>query len=102
MADRKQRFGLVAYFEKVQKTKYGTKVAINRYSGQWDADAILESYGIDDAKKLVDRYFEIAVDPSWKRFVNTAEKVYAEWTAENEDKRQRKIMRDRMEAWLRE
>ena len=100
MADRKMRFALVVYFEKSQTKITGRKVPINRYSGQWDADAILESYGMDTSKALVDRYFKISSAPTWKRFVNSADKVYTDLRVETEDKRQRKIMKEKMKEWL--
>ena len=100
MADRKQRFGLVTYFEKVQQRVTGSKTTINRYSGQWDADAILESYGYDKSKELIDRYFKIATSPSWKRFAYDVEKVYDGMREEIEDKKQREVMRQRAKEWL--
>ena len=100
MADRKMRFALVVYFEKSQTKITGSKIPINRYSGQWDADAILESYGMDTSKALVDRYFKISSAPTWKRFVNSADKVYTDLKAEIEDKRQRRLMKDNMNSLL--
>jgi hypothetical protein len=100
VAKRTHRFALVVYFEKIQKQTTGSETPINLYSGQWDADAILESYGMDTSKALVDRYFKISSAPTWKRFVNTADKVLADLKAETEDKRQRRLMKDKMKEWL--
>lgn len=102
MADRKERFGLVSYFEKMEQKYTGRKTTINRYSGQWDADAIVESYGLSLAKELVNRYLKVAVNPTWKRFVNNADRVYDEMEQEKRDREQRKIMRARVEEWLKE
>ncbi len=100
MADRKERFALVAYFEKMEQRYTGTKTVINRYSGQWDADAIIESYGLAEAKELVNRYLKVSQGPTWKRFVNNADRVYYEMLAENQDKADRKKMRELAKEWM--
>ena len=99
MAERKHRFALLSYFEKVEGKIKKTKTPINRYSGQWAADAIIETYGFKKSKELVDRYFQVSAYPSWKGFANNAERVYSEWETEKEDKRQRLLMKERMRDW---
>ena len=102
MAERRQRFGLVSYFERGYMNATGEKLVINRYSGQWDADALIESYGYADCKSLVDRYFSITDGPSWKRFVSKADKIYHGAIEEKEDLEQRRIMKQRAAAWMNE
>lgn len=102
MADRKARFVLLSYFGKVYKAKLGHSPSLNKYAAQWDADALLESYDLDLAKSLVDRYIEVSTSPSWKGFARDAQKVLDSLIAERDDIESRKLMKSRMEAWLRD
>ena len=54
MAERKMRYAVLTYFEKVGNANIGNKAKL-----QWDADGLLESYSYDQIKKVIDYYFMI-------------------------------------------
>lgn len=58
MPEAKQAHTLVSYFGTKYKAKYGYPAAVNRYSARWGFDSILMDMGLDEAKSLVDYYFE--------------------------------------------
>lgn len=58
MATPKQAHALVTYFGQKYKKKYGLDPKVNRYAARWGFDAILMDMSSDDAKRLIDYYFE--------------------------------------------
>lgn len=97
VADRKARFALVSYFEKVCKSK-----PVNRYSAQWDADALLQSYGDQVCRQLIDRYANLAVAPTWTNFAKNADRLYNGMLEQKADLENRKKIKQRMKEWLSE
>lgn len=63
MATPKQAHALVTYFGTKYKGKYGSEPKLNRYSARWGFDSILMDMSTDDAKALIDYYFE-TISPS--------------------------------------
>lgn len=103
MADRKMKFAILSYFQKEYgKATGGRTVTINKYSAQWDADALIESYGVDDLKKLIDRYLELSPSPSWKGFCRDAQKVWEGLIMEALDRDERATIKRRAKEWMNE
>lgn len=100
MAKRQERFALLGYFEKIEKRKRGAAAPINKHVGQWESDALIESYGIDVCKQLIDRFFMVSANPKWKTFVYNAEKLYNDSIAEKEDREHRALINKRMKEWM--
>ena len=100
MADRKAKFALISYFQKLYLRDAGKRLVINKYIAQWDADALIDSYGKETATKLVDRYFSLSDNPSWRSFARDAQKLYDGMVAEEEDKAARATMRRKFNDWI--
>lgn len=56
MAERKDCFAAISYYEKQYAVKYGYKPNVNRYKAQWGFDAILGGMNLKDVKELIDYY----------------------------------------------
>lgn len=101
MSDRKDKFAVLSYFQKRYKdTLNGQNLVINKYTAQWDADALIDSYGIQMTKQLIDRYFSLSEHPSWKGFARDAQKIYNAMVVEWEDEQSRKLMRQKVRTWM--
>lgn len=103
MVDRKVKFSILSYFQRgYSKATGGETLVMNKYSAQWDADALIESYGSDKLKEMIDYYFLVSEHPSWKGFCRDAQKVHESMFAEEQDRRWREIMKSRTREWLNE
>jgi len=101
MVDRKAKFAILSYFQKGYSSSTGGEtLTINKYSAQWDADALIESYGVDSLKKMIDRYFQYSDHPSWKGFCRDAQKVWDGLLIEALDQDERTIIKQKVKEWL--
>lgn len=101
MADRKAKFAILSYFQKgYSKVTGGETLVMNKYSAQWDADALLESYDVDTLKAMIDRYLTLVDHPSWKGFCRDAERVREGMVLDEQDKRWREIMKEQLKVWM--
>jgi predicted AAA+ superfamily ATPase len=100
MADKKERFALLSLFKKRYAESGRGNPNINTFAQQWAADAIIDEIGNPEARELVDYYFKINSNPSWTWFTYNWEKLIESRDANDEDLRQRKIMRDKAKEWL--
>jgi hypothetical protein len=102
MADRKDRFALISRFEKHCKMNNVNMPTINKYNEQWAADALLESFDMDDLYKSMEYYFSINHRPTWKGFANNADRLLQSMQAKKEDQEFRAEMRQKAREWLSE
>lgn len=100
MADRKAKFALLSFFGSEYLKKTGNKLIINKYSAAWDADALIESFGFDECKILITRYFDVSVNPSWKGFAKSADRVYTGLIDEQHDKASRQQIKRQAIEWM--
>lgn len=100
MADKKQRYALISYFKKIAKEKDSRLNPINIHSQQWAADAMIESYGYEECKDLVDYYFMVSASPDWSWFAYNSDKLLQSKTVEEEDTRLRARLRQGAKKWL--
>lgn len=100
MADRKDRMALLGTYSSQYLKKYGQKPVMNLNTEQWAADAIVESFGLDLAMRLVYRYFEVAEKPTWTFYAYNAEKILQAMNEEEKDKRERMERRLKAKEWL--
>lgn len=100
MADRKDKFVLISYFQKLYLRSQGKPLVVNKYLAQWDADALIDSYGKQTAMRLVDRYFDLTDSPAWRSFARNAQKLYDGMIEEEEDKKARAQMRRKFNDWI--
>lgn len=100
MADKKQRFAIISRFEKNAKDKGIFHQPINKYSQQWAADAMIESYGYENSLDIVDYYFIVSASPEWNWLAYNSEKLLQSKQSEEEDKRLRARLRQGAKKWL--
>ena len=102
MAERKDRFALLSRYSKLHTARYLEKPNINLNVEQWAADALIESYGIQGCYDLLQYYFEVARDPTWKYFANYAQEIINRKQQYEQDLRERQERRQQAKKWLSE
>ena len=100
MADRKDRFILISYFEKLYRDKFSERPVINKYNEQWTADALLESFGKENCEMAMRYYFHINQVPSWKSYANNVDRLLNSIEVQKQDKESREQMRKKAKEWL--
>ncbi len=101
MTDRKARFVILSYFQKkYSEATGGETLTINKYSAQWDADALLDSYEMVPLKQMIDRYFTTSDHPSWKGFCRDAQKIWEIQAIESLDLAHRNLLKKRAKEWM--
>ena len=100
MVEKKYRFALISKYKSLVKQKKLKEENINVHTQQWAADALIESYGVEECYELLEYYVNVSASPSWKWFVNNADKVYDSRRAKLEDDATRKILREQAKEWL--
>ena len=79
-----------------------TKLQMNKYNEQWAADALLESFDINDIYDAMTYYFSINSSPTWKGFANNVDRLLQSKAAKEEDDRLRAERRAMAKEWLTE
>lgn len=102
MADRKERFALLSRYSKLHTERYEARPQINLNVEQWAADALVESYGIQDCYDLLQYYFDVAQNPTWKYFANYAHDIIEKREQYNKDIVERQQRREQAKKWLSE
>lgn len=100
MADRKDRMALLSRYDKHYKFKYNAEPQYNKWVEQWAADALVESYGIKQCYDLLEYYFSVAQNPTWKYFSNYAHDILESQRLINQDIEDRKQRRKMAKEWL--
>lgn len=100
MAEKKDRFALISKYKQLVRAKNFPEENINIHTQQWAADAIIESYGIQEAFDIIEYYVSIAQSPSWKWLSNNADKVLDGKRAKIDDERTREVLRKQAKEWL--
>jgi len=102
MADRKDRFALLSRYSKLHTARYSARPQINLNVEQWAADALVESYGLQDCYDLLQYYFDVAQSPNWKYFANYAQDIIDRKEQNNQDLIERQERRQLAKKWLSE
>lgn len=102
MADRKERFALLSRYSKLHTARYLEKPKINLNVEQWAADALVESYGLQFCYDLLQYYFDVAREPSWKYFANYAQDIIDRKEQYQQDLKERQYRREQARKWLSE
>lgn len=100
--ERKDRMALLSRYSKLYKAKHEEKPSLNLNVEQWAADALIESYGMPFCYDLLDYYFEVANNPTWKYFANYAEKIIDSRKDYQKDSEERAERRRLARQWLNE
>ena len=102
MAERKERFALLSRYSKLHTARYEARPQINLNVEQWAADALVESYGLQECYDLLQYYFDVARDPNWKYFANYAQEIINRRLQYDQDLRERKERMEQAKKWLSE
>lgn len=102
MAERKDRFALLSRYSKLHTARYLEKPNINLNVEQWAADALIESYSIQGCYDLLQYYFDVARDPTWKYFANYAQEIINRKQQYEQDLQERQERRQQAKKWLSE
>ena len=100
MADRKDRFAVLSRYEKHCKSSGMSAPNLNKYNEQWAADALLESFSIQEIYDAMQYYFSINASPTWKGFANNIDRLIQSRIAKEEDDRLRAERRAKAKEWL--
>ena len=102
MADRQARMALLSRFDKHYQFKYNEKPTYNKWAEQWAADALVDSYGLQECYALLEYYFDAAEKPDWKYFSNFASEIVRARDLKQQDDKERAERRRMAKAWLSE
>jgi hypothetical protein len=100
MAERKDRMALLSRYSKLHNAKYGQRPSLNLNVEQWAADALIESYSIEECYDLLQYYFDVSQSPNWKYFANYADKIIEGRAQYYSDIRDRQERKKQARAWL--
>ena len=102
MAERKDRMALLSRYAKLHTKHYEQKVTLNMNVEQWAADALIESYTLPFCYDLLEYYFSVAQQPTWKYFANYADKIIDAREDYQRDLQERAERRAKAKEWLNE
>jgi hypothetical protein len=100
MADRKDRFAILSRYEKHCKLNNLSAPNLNKYNEQWAADALLESFSVNDIYDSMEYYFSINSNPTWRGFANNIDRLIQSRAAKEEDDLVRAERRKMAKEWL--
>jgi hypothetical protein len=102
MPERKDRMALLSRYAKLHTKHYEERVTLNLNVEQWAADALIQSYTLPGCYDLLEYYFSVSPNPSWKYFANYADKIVDGKASLEQDNKERAERRARAKAWLNE
>jgi len=102
VAERKDRMALLSRYSKLHTARYEQKPSLNLNVEQWAADALIESYGLPECYTLLDYYFDANQNPTWKWFVNYADRIVDAIESRKQDEKERQERRQKAREWLSE
>jgi hypothetical protein len=102
MAERKDRMALLSRYSKLHTQRFEQKPTLNLNVEQWAADALIESYGMPACYDLLEYYFSVAQNPTWKYFANYAHDIIDKQEQHKIDAQERKQRREMARKWLSE
>ena len=85
MVSNKEIHGLIGYYEKTMQAYGNGSEKVNRYKAKWAATDLIESYGYDMVKSMIDYYGKHSQVTSWDHFAKSSDKVYSNMMAERQD-----------------
>lgn len=95
MAERKTRYAVLTYFEKIGGASVGNKARL-----QWDADGLLESYPYEEIKQVIDYFFRISRNRTWTRFLYGFDDYRNAMMEASADATWRAYNREKLRDWL--
>ena len=99
MTNKQQKYALLTRFRKRLREK-GLDDSMNVYVEQHAADALIQSYTLQGCYDLIEYYFAVSSNPSWKWFAYNAEKVNKAKKEKENDDSTRALLRRQAKDWL--
>ena len=99
-ATNKDKFAVISKFEKLTKEHKFVRPPINKYSEQWAADALIQSFGLNRVYELMDYYFSINSNPQWRQFALKASDLHMAMLLKAQDEAFRAEQRKKMKELL--
>ena len=96
----KERHTILSYFEKTCWSDGSPVPPINKYQAAWAASDLIQSYGFDTLKEMIDYYALHSQSASWKNFAYGADKVYNNMIEEAEDEKIRRKQKRAAQIWI--
>jgi hypothetical protein len=100
MAERKDRMALLSRYSKLHTQKFEAKPLLNLNVEQWASDALIESYTLPFCYDLLEYYFSVAQNPTWKYFANYAHDIITKREQLELDNKERAERRRLAKEWL--
>lgn len=100
MTDKQKRLALLSRFDKHYKFKLGQAPQYNKWVEQWSADALIESYGLEQCYELLEYYFDITENPRWNHFSYIAHDILERKQEQEKDLTERQQRRNKAREWL--
>lgn len=98
-------FALLTHYSNKYEQRYGKQPNINKYKEKWAASSIIDDFGFDNAKQIIDYYFVVSKDGHplpW--LFNNFDKLNDAMTSQRQDEelraQRRKEMAKLREEWL--
>lgn len=85
MVSNKEIHGLIGYYENTMRAYNNGFEKVNRYKAKWAATDLIESYGYDVVKSMIDYYGMHSQVATWDHFTKNSDKVHANMMAERQD-----------------
>jgi hypothetical protein len=67
----KEEFAMLSLYQRLYESKYGHKASINKYKEKWAMQSLIEDYGVDGVRDIIEFYFKTNKDGhpiSWMIF----------------------------------
>ena len=100
MAERKERMALLSRYSKLHASKYEERPTLNINVEQWAADNLIESYSLPECYNLLQYYFEVSENPSWKYFAYNVEGIIISKKNNEQDLKERAERKRLAREWL--
>jgi hypothetical protein len=91
---------LLSRYSKLHTQKFEAKPLLNLNVEQWASDALIESYTLPFCYDLLEYYFSVAQNPTWKYFANYAHDIITKREQLELDNKERAERRRLAKEWL--
>jgi hypothetical protein len=94
MASKTEPYALLSYYEKLYKAAYNRKPVINKYRDKWGMADVIDSFGAEGTKTLLDYYFKTTSDHTLLFFYKNCDHIYDMMVRREEDNAARQRLRE--------
>lgn len=95
-----QGVAMIKKFQGKLKAKFVEDYQINILTEKFKAYELVDSFGVDQVKQMIDYYFYVQQNPSWAHFVKNSSKVRKAMFDQIRDMETRKELAKQSREWL--